>query len=984
MAGDDGVRFHNLASGGQVGEAIRAKDWSATPLGPRERWPRSLQNHLSMIFELPTAAIIFWGSDQIQLYNDGYAVIMGPRHPQYLGSTFRECWPEAYPTIYPWMERVLHGGETVEVNRTLVPLTRFGFVEEAYFTFSFSPLRDERGKIAGILQLVTEVTDAVLGERRTSALHELSNQMRADTVEDASRSALLVLSRHVADLPFSLIYVVDPVDPQRLTLAGATRLPTGQELFPAALDLGADNAPALAAIARAARERTFVVLDEDAMQLGETASGPWPEPVSLGVALPISAADQQTVAAVLVGGLSPRLALDDRYRSFLRLVGAQLSTQIAAAQARDDERKRAEARAELDRAKTDFFSNVSHEFRTPLTLILGPLEDALQDPKGLQAEVLATVHRNALRLLRLVNTLLDFARLEADRLSSSFEPTDLATFTAGIVGSFQSLLDSSGLKLRVECPPISEPVHVDRSQWEKIVLNLMSNAFKFTFEGEIAVRQHERDGLVELSVSDTGTGIPAEELPKIFQRFHRVKGARGRSFEGTGIGLALVQELVKQHGGTVRVQSVVGKGTTFVVLIPKRSGASQTAVKPKEPVKATSASLIPYVLEAAHWRGALDEGAHEQGGELPPDETSGEDSRPRVLVVDDNADMRAHLVRLLSPTLSVETAHDGQAGLEAALRQTPDLILSDVMMPRMDGVALVSALRANPSTSTVPIVLLSARAGEEAVVGGFDTGADDYLVKPFGARELLARVQSHLQMARLRREWARELERANKELEAFSYSVSHDLRAPLRAIDGFSSALIEEHRDKLDDAGRHYLDRIRSGAQRMADLIDDLLSLSHITRAPLNRERVDISGLSRRILLELGEGEPQRALESVIADGLFARGDRRLLAVALENLLGNAWKFSSKQAVARIEVGSKQHQGETVFFVHDNGAGFDMSYAKKLFAPFQRLHAQHEFAGTGIGLATVHRVVARHGGRVWAEATPGRGATFFFTLAERA
>src|SRR5688572_7983509 len=172
----EGVTFHDLSAGGQVGALIREKDWSATSLGPLSSWPRSLNNHLSMIFELPTAAIIFWGPDQIQLYNEGYSVIMGPRHPQHLGSTFAECWPEAYDAIHPWMRRVLENGETVAVNRTLVPLTRFGFTEEAYFTFSFSPLRDDAGEIAGVLQLVTEVTDAVLGERRTAALHELSSQ----------------------------------------------------------------------------------------------------------------------------------------------------------------------------------------------------------------------------------------------------------------------------------------------------------------------------------------------------------------------------------------------------------------------------------------------------------------------------------------------------------------------------------------------------------------------------------------------------------------------------------------------------------------------------------------------------------------------------------------------------------------------------------------------------------------------------------------
>src|SRR5262249_10540688 len=281
------------------------------------------------------------------------------------------------------------------------------------------------------------------------------------------------------------------------------------------------------------------------------------------------------------------------------------------------------------------------------------------------------------------------------------------------------------------------------------------------------------------------------------------------------------------------------------------------------------------------------------------------------------------------------------------------------------------------------VVLLSARAGEEAVLEGLETGADDYLVKPFAARELLARVQTHLDLARLRREWARELERANQELEAFSYSVSHDLRAPLRAIDGFSKALHTEYSSHLDEQGRHYLKRVRSATQRMAQLIDDLLGLSRITRVAMSRERVDLTDLARKILGEVAAREPQRKFESVVAEDLVAQADPRLVAVLLENLMGNAWKFTSKQPLSRIEVGQQEREGEAVFFVRDNGAGFNMKYAKKLFTPFQRLHSQDEFEGTGIGLATVQRIVARHGGRVWAEASPGQGAAFFFTLGQK-
>jgi PAS domain S-box-containing protein len=404
---------------------------------------------------------------------------------------------------------------------------------------------------------------------------------------------------------------------------------------------------------------------------------------------------------------------------------------------------------ELDVAKTAFFSNVSHEFRTPLTLMLGPIEDTLRQEATLGGESLRTVHRSAVRLLRLVNSLLDFSRIEAGRHQASFEPTDLAELTVGLAGSFQSLVESAGMSLVVDCPRLRQPVYVDRSQWEKIVSNLLSNAFKFTLEGEIAVRLRECADRVELVVSDTGTGIPEQDLPHVFERFHRVEGARGRSFEGTGIGLALVQELVNLHGGSVRVESVVGRGTSFTVSIPL--GSSHL---PKDRIPTTrdaaggsgGGGAKPFVLEASQWVHA---GARGASLERPAEDASSTE-RERVLVVDDNADMRNHIVGLLSEHWTVDAAADGEAALALVKTAAPNLVLSDVMMPRMDGFALLRALRASPATRGIPVILVSARAGEEAIVEGLETGADDYLLKPFSARELLTRVRAHLDATRAR------------------------------------------------------------------------------------------------------------------------------------------------------------------------------------------------------------------------------------------
>ena len=502
---------------------------------------------------------------------------------------------------------------------------------------------------------------------------------------------------------------------------------------------------------------------------------------------------------------------------------------------------------------------------------------------------------------------------------------------------------------------------VDRSHWEKIVFNLISNAFKYTIEGRIEVSQQWRDGQIILEVRDTGVGIPAAHLERVFERFHRIPGNRGRSHEGTGIGLSLVQELVHVHGGSVDVESLEGTGSTFRVCMPAEAATDRLELG--RPDQSETAEM----LEASPC----------------PDEAPGEcqTGAGHILVVDDNSDMREYLTRLLRPYWSVRVAVDGQDALHSILDSPPDLILSDVMMPNLDGLGLVQALRTREETRTLPIVLLSARAGEDSLLAGLDTGADDYLIKPFTANELLARVRTHLGMAQVRNQLNNDLRRSNQELEAFSYTVSHDLRAPLRAIDGFSSILLSQYSDCLDERGQHYLTRVRKATEKMDELIDCLLSLSRITRSPLNRKAVDLSQLARSILDELANLHTERQVTTEVADQLIVTADPALVTVLLNNLLGNAWKFTARQPQAHIWVGRAE---AGTYYVRDNGAGFDMAYADRLFGAFQRLHSERDFEGTGVGLAPVARVVSRHEGRAWAESELGRGATFYFTLGEGA
>ena len=386
--------------------------------------------------------------------------------------------------------------------------------------------------------------------------------------------------------------------------------------------------------------------------------------------------------------------------------------------------------------------------------MLAPQEDALVSPEGaLAGESLRAVHRNTLRLLKLVNNLLDFARIEAGRTEARYQPTELSTLTADLASAFCSAIERGGVRFEVDCPPLPQEVFVDRTMWETIVLNLLSNAFKFTLKGRIGVGLRQNGPEVELQVSDTGIGIPEHELPRMFERFHRIEAAEARTHEGSGIGLALVGELVRLHGGRIDVQSQPGAGTTFTVSIPlgkdhlppdRVSGGANASSR-------ASRHAEPFVQEALRWIPQTDApsaGNEETGG--PP--TTGATLRPgRVLVADDNADMRDYLVRLLRQHWIVEAAPDGARALAAARARPPDLILSDAMMPNLDGFGLLREVRADPKLSHVPVILLSARAGEESRIEGLEAGADDYLVKPFTAKELLARLGAHLEAARLRR-----------------------------------------------------------------------------------------------------------------------------------------------------------------------------------------------------------------------------------------
>jgi signal transduction histidine kinase len=1162
-----------LTSGGDLGSLMHGKDWRATPLGPVEQWPAVLWSTLNICLSARFPMAIYWGQEGFLLYNDAWRPILGNKHPWAMGRSAVEVWPEIWDAIGPVFDTVRTTGKATWHGDALLPMQRFGYTEECYFDYTFNPIHGESGKVEGILNVVQETTYRVLNDRRTRLLRELAaTSGSAKTETDACRMAISAIATDTADIPFAMLYLVD-ADRRLARLTQAAGLPSDSPAIQNTVDLAADTGRRGWPLAAALQGHSITV-DDVPERFGALPGGPWPEPATQALVLPLAAAGQAGIAAILVAGVSPRRPLDGDYRRFFDMVASHIATAIVNAAAYSTEKQRAEAFAELDRVKTVFFSNVSHEFRTPLTLMLGPVEDVLaKGGAGLSPftrHQLEVASRNGQRLLRLVNMLLDFARLEAGRMHAVFEPTDLGAFTAELAGVFRSATEAAGLRLLVDCPPLPEPVFVDRNMWENIILNLLSNAFKFTFEGEIEVSvryepltlalspqgrgdtflasersedgshslekwdgplalasqgkgdsspalersedgslvptsekeadplplapegrgntapspERSEDGLlahssekggdplalapvgrgkcegremgegreagegketdeenthgagaVVLSVRDTGVGIPAEEMPRLFERFHRVQNVPSRTHEGSGIGLALVQELVKLHGGSVRAESRHGEGarlggartegdnrhgTTFIVTVPLG-----TKHLPPERIghrshDSTARRAGPFVEEALRWLPAeAEEGSRYDvrgstfgigDSDSSLSQTANAERRTsnpspgHILVADDNADMREYVTRLLAERFHVEAVADGEGALAAVRAQTPDLILSDVMMPRMDGCALLRALRNDPATASIPVILLSARAGEESRIEGLERGADDYLIKPFSGRELLARVGAHMEMARVRKEaLARERELLNEatllnqklehqqeqlvqsaklaSIGELSAGIAHELNNPLNNIGLFVGNVIDQLQAAEIDRAKalQHLEATVHQVRRAAAIINHLRAFARAS--PATHERVSINRVIRSAVLLV---EDQLRLRNVDVAMQLAADEPEIVGNAIQleqvmiNLLSNARDAVEPAARKRIVLTSGVRDTSVDVTVSDTGAGIPAEIQSRIFDPF--FTTKDVGKGTGLGLSISYGIIKDHGGTIVVESEAGQGTTFVVRL----
>jgi signal transduction histidine kinase len=964
-----------VRGGGITGALIRSIDWRDTPLGPASQWPQSLRTAINICVSSRFPIALYWGSEYVMLYNDDLIPMVGAnKHPSAMGRPAFEVLPEIRTIIEPMLDKVMTTGDAIWSEDLMLPLFRNDAQSESYFTFTYSPIYNEVGEVAGVFCAVLETTAKIIEERRLRLLNALAQITSAKRPADACEQAAEQLARAPNDVPFALLYLADAGS--RFTLAGAANLEPGTESAPESIVTGDGSIWPLDASTTHAPIHV------------ELPSGP--NAARGAVISPIERAAGGPPLGFLVVGLSALLRSTESYDRFHRLLASSISQGVSNAAAYEAERQRAEELAKLDRAKTMFFSNVSHEFRTPLTLMLAPIQDMLAAPPGTaidQASV-QLLQRNAVRLLKLVNTLLEFSRLEAGRLEVVFEPVDLSALTIDLATNFRGAIERAGLSLVLDCPALPEPVYVDRGMWEKIVLNLLSNALKFTFEGTITVRMRSEPDVACLEVQDTGTGIRDGDLGRVFERFHRIEGARSRSYEGSGIGLALIQELVKLHGGEISVASRVDEGSTFRVRIPKgKAHLDPERIRASRSLAPTTGGSDAFVHEALRW------GAQESDVSAVALENSTTGSDARILFVDDNADMREYVARLLSERWHVELASDGDEALAAIRRNHPDLVLCDAMMPGLDGLSLLRAIRADEALRTLPVIMLSARAGEEEAARGLTAGANDYISKPFSARDLLVRVATNLAASKsarenvLARQTAEAAERTQRLLlefqERFVAVLGHDLRNPIYAINMAAGLLTQLAPKFNDELTTRTIRRLGSSSRRMAKMVDQLMDLSRLrlgtgfTLAPIEN---DLCELLTEVIEELRTAHSTRTIVLECPPGVVGSWDRDRLEQVFSNLIGNAVHHGLPDTAITVSV---QPERDVVCVeVHNRGAPIPEEIRDTLFEPFRRGEriSRTNSAGLGLGLYISRELVHAHGGAIAVSSDSVHGTVFRVTL----
>jgi signal transduction histidine kinase/DNA-binding response OmpR family regulator len=697
-------------------------DWSATPLGPQDAWPALLRLVVDLCLDSDFPVQVSWGPDLLLLYNEAYIPLLGAeKHPWALGRPASEVGPHLWPASEEHLREVMRTGRAYHSDDQQLIIDRHGYPEEAHFTFSLSAIRDTDGKIVGLFNAITETTQHILYERRLQVLRRLGamSVTADDSLPSTCRAAVEVIGRNRKSVPFAAVYLRNVPDegPRRSAGYGF------DETAAASCEL-VEPAPTSGPVLEAMEHGgTALVSGLRERYPGVFAPGPLgPLTPDQAFVLPVVMLGTRTPIGVLVLGTNPYWRPDDAYTAFASMAARQLGVIVTDAVSYQGERKRQRALAELDRARTEFFQNVGHELRAPLTMLLTPLQDILREPgvvlPAAARDTVETSVRAGDRLQRVVDTLRDISRAEAGAMIPYREEIDLGSVTADVVEGFRAVTEGRP-NLRVDIPAEPLRAYVDRTMWTTIVSNLVNNALKFTREGQVTVSLSGDESQVVLTVADTGIGIPRDEQAHIFERFHR--GTSADQQPGSGIGLALVADMTSAHGGAVDVESEPDEGSRFIVRLPRYNGSPEAA-------------------RLADSAAAAAESEEELGGD-----------RPRLLIIEDEPDLRGYLTRMFTKDgYAVEAAADAATALIALERNTPDLMLTDLMLRGESGLDVLTALRQDERMARLPVVVLTARVDAETAIEAFAAGADDFVVKPFNSAELLARVRAHHQMSQLR------------------------------------------------------------------------------------------------------------------------------------------------------------------------------------------------------------------------------------------
>ena len=701
-----------LLGGGEMGTLLRSIDWAQTPLGPIAQWPASLRTMVTVVLGNRFPMCIWWGPELRHLYNDGYRPMLGAKHPASIAQPASEVWAEIWNVVGPMARQILAGGPATYSADLLLEMNRYGYVEETYFTFAYSPIPGDEG-VGGLLITVQETTAQVLSERRLKTLRDLAaRSAEAKTAEDACAAAAEILGANPSDVPFALLYLLES-DANCARLVASAGIARNDAGAPESVALDAANSKSWP-LRESERLGHGLEVDDLIDRFGPLPGGRWPEPAHSAIVAPLRRSGQARPYGFLVMGMSPRLKLDHSYRGFIELAVDQIATAIANARAYHEERQRAEALAELDRAKDEFLAMLGHELRNPLSPILTSLN--LMDMRGSDSfrREREIIERQVHHLVHLVDDLLDVSRITRGKIQLKLARIETVDAVIKAIEMASPVIEQRMHHLIAVVPPTGLPLYADPNRLSQVICNLLTNAAKYTEPGgNIWIRAELEDNQVVLRVRDNGIGIAPELLPRVFDLFSQSARALDRAQGGLGIGLTIVKSMIGLHGGNVEAHSEgLGKGSEFVIRLP-------VATEP------AAASAPPKLAEASAIKPAS--------------------PRKRILIVDDNQDAAEILGEALAESgYLTRITFDAPSALEMVDDFKPDAMLIDIGLPVMDGYELARRLRANPALASARMIAVTGYGQESDRRRALEAGFDEHMVKPIDLDRLQEMLQAHL------------------------------------------------------------------------------------------------------------------------------------------------------------------------------------------------------------------------------------------------